>query len=301
MTGKNPPDSCNATSLLVYHAGALGDFITILPVLKTLRRRLHHCRVTLLGYPQRGELGALAGCIESTIDCRSALVASLFSGCPSNVVMQQFAQFKRAVLFAAPGNPIQAGLEQCGMPSIDLCLPFPQEGDRHVVDYHLSALTGESHAHWDDSILFGPGYRESGDGSVCIHPGSGSPRKNWPLERFVAIAGLCERVGIGVTWLVGPAETALTLPFGQTVVEPSPQELVLRLSAARVFIGNDSGVAHVAGACGTPTVALFGSSDPNLWAPRGPRVAFLKSPTGTMDGIGVRDVTRACEDFGIIL
>jgi ADP-heptose:LPS heptosyltransferase len=49
-------------------------------------------------------------------------------------------------------------------------------------------------------------------------------------------------------------------------------ELACWLAAARVYIGNDSGPTHLAAAAGTPVVALFGASDPAVWAPRGPRV-----------------------------
>ena len=49
-------------------------------------------------------------------------------------------------------------------------------------------------------------------------------------------------------------------------------ELACWLRSARVYIGNDSGIAHLAAAVGTPVIALFGPTDPDVWAPRGSRV-----------------------------
>jgi ADP-heptose:LPS heptosyltransferase len=59
------------------------------------------------------------------------------------------------------------------------------------------------------------------------------------------------------------------------------------LSRAGVYVGNDSGVSHLAAAWGAPTLALFGPTDPAVWAPLGPHVRTLRSTTGAMDGLSV--------------
>ena len=56
-------------------------------------------------------------------------------------------------------------------------------------------------------------------------------------------------------------------------------ELACWLSTARVYIGNDSGITHLAAAVGVPVVAIFLTTDPAIWAPRGPRVIVLRNPT----------------------
>ena len=68
-------------------------------------------------------------------------------------------------------------------------------------------------------------------------------------------------------------------------------ELACRLAGARVFIGNDSGIAHLAAAVGTPVVALFGPTDPRVWAPRGRDVRVLQATE--MAAIPVADVLAA--------
>ena len=61
------------------------------------------------------------------------------------------------------------------------------------------------------------------------------------------------------------------------------------LSYARLYIGNDSGMTHLAArAC--PTIALFGPTDPAVWAPLGQNVRVVRAPEGNLERIGVADV-----------
>lgn len=53
-------------------------------------------------------------------------------------------------------------------------------------------------------------------------------------------------------------------------------ELARSLAGARLYIGNDSGVSHLAAAVGCPTVVLFGPTDPRVWAPRGGHVTVVR-------------------------
>ena len=66
--------------------------------------------------------------------------------------------------------------------------------------------------------------------------------------------------------------------------------------SARVYIGNDSGITHLAAAVGTPVVAIFGPTDPAVWAPRGERVAVVSR--GSLDEIAVDEVLETARDVG---
>jgi len=119
---------------------------------------------------------------------------------------------------------------------------------------------------------------------AAIHPFAGSPKKRWPLERFRELAGrLAPR--IKVEWCAGPDdELPGALRFDDLY------ELARWLASARVYIGNDSGPTHLAAAVGTPVVALFGPSDPAVWAPRGARATVAAAPS--IEGISVEQVER---------
>jgi ADP-heptose:LPS heptosyltransferase len=91
--------------------------------------------------------------------------------------------------------------------------------------------------------------------AVVIHPFSGSERKNWPLASYRDLAGL---LPLPVEWAQDRFESLL--------------DLAEWITGARLYIGNDSGVTHLAAAVGVPTLALFGPTDPRVWAPRGASV-----------------------------
>jgi ADP-heptose:LPS heptosyltransferase len=107
---------------------------------------------------------------------------------------------------------------------------------------------------------------------AVIHPFAGSPRKRWPLECFRELA---RRLAphMPVEWCAGPEDE---LPGARRFEDL--YDLACWLAGARIYIGNDSGPTHLAAALGTPVVALFGPSDPAVWAPRGPHVAIAAAP-----------------------
>jgi heptosyltransferase III len=106
---------------------------------------------------------------------------------------------------------------------------------------------------------------------AAIHPFSGSARKNWPLEKFRALAARLER-HMPVQWLAGEDDP----PLPGAVRIADLYELACWLRTARVYVGNDSGITHLAAAVGTPVLAIFGHTNQQVWAPRGPHVRVLK-------------------------
>jgi ADP-heptose:LPS heptosyltransferase len=104
--------------------------------------------------------------------------------------------------------------------------------------------------------------------TVVIHPFSGSGRKNWPLRSYLELAS---RLPDPVEWTAGPEEE---LP--QATRFSNLLDLARWIRGARLYIGNDSGITHLAAATGVPTLALFGPTAPEMWAPRGKNVTVLR-------------------------
>jgi heptosyltransferase III len=103
---------------------------------------------------------------------------------------------------------------------------------------------------------------------VVIHPFASLPEKTWPAERFIEVARhLRETNGLEPVFLAGPMDD--TAPFSEFHVwRNAPLADVKSLmSGASLFVGNDSGPAHVAAAFGVPVIVLFGPSNPVTWAP----------------------------------
>ncbi len=105
--------------------------------------------------------------------------------------------------------------------------------------------------------------------SVVIHPFSGSARKNWPLASYIQLAAVLQ---LKVEWTAGPEED---LPNATRFANLA--DLAAWIAGARLYIGNDSGITHLAAAVGTNTLALFGPTSPDRWVPRGRNVALLRA------------------------
>ena len=118
---------------------------------------------------------------------------------------------------------------------------------------------------------------------MLVHPGSGSPRKNWPADRFAALIRRLMGDRWSVSLLQGPADATAVAevfaalgPFSREIPVARPssvRSLAQWVARAHMLVGNDSGVAHLAARLGVPTVAIFGPTEPSQWAPRGPAVA----------------------------
>jgi heptosyltransferase-3 len=106
---------------------------------------------------------------------------------------------------------------------------------------------------------------------VVMHPFASSVAKRWPLQDFRQLASKLERE---TKWLVGPEEELESAERFDDLYE-----LACWLSTARLYIGNDSGISHLAAAVGVPTLAIFLTSDPSVWAPRGAHVRVLERPS----------------------
>jgi hypothetical protein len=261
---------------LLIRPGALGDFVVSLPAMECLRSEYLEVwaaapNVPLARFANRARSIASTGLDLLELDAASPRLLETLRGFDSIVSWYGAGrpEFREAV--AALGLPFQF------FPAL------PPEGPgMHAADFYLaqvrSIVTCPS-----DGIPRIACTAERGDFAV-IHPFSGSPKKCWPLERFQELARrLAERMP--VRWCAGPENE---LP-GAVRFE-NLYELACWLASARIYIGNDSGPSHLAAAAGTPVVALFGPSNPAVWAPRGPRVTIAAAPS--LDAITVGQVER---------
>jgi ADP-heptose:LPS heptosyltransferase len=140
----------------------------------------------------------------------------------------------------------------------------------------------------------GPGGRY-----VVIHPGAGAEAKRWPLDNYLALAGLLGRV----VFMLGPAEVerwkaghvAAVRGAYATLTCAELEVVAVVLSGASAYVGNDSGVTHLAAALGTPTVALFGAGGARNFAPCGPAVRVLEAKR--IESITVEQALQAITDL----
>jgi ADP-heptose:LPS heptosyltransferase len=126
-------------------------------------------------------------------------------------------------------------------------------------------------------------------GVIALHPGSGGAAKRWPPERFAALSDLVRQSNLTPLLLAGEADEAVsTAVLTHTTAslaiarDLSVGALAVLLARCAGYVGNDSGVSHLAGLLGVPTVAIFGPTDPARWSPLGPRVTALHAPSSDL-------------------
>lgn len=171
-------------------------------------------------------------------------------------LIRQFSGFDDIVSWAGTNNDaIRQRVAGLGLPFRFLRALPPQGESLHAVDYYLRQLGEPAGA-----VPCLPVPRR-GAGFAVIHPFSGSRSKNWPLDHFQAVA---RQLPCPVQWCAGPEE-----PLAGAIRFETLSHLIPWLAQAAVYLGNDSGISHLAAACGVPVVAVFGPTDPQVWAPRG--------------------------------
>jgi heptosyltransferase-2 len=295
--------------ILILRGGALGDFIVTLPVLAALRRQWPDAELHLAVRPTFGRLALAADLAHAVIPLESARLSRFFADAPE--FTPEEAAFVRsldlAVSFLADGDGVvERNMRRLGLRRW-LAVPSRVE-QGHATDHFLAPLlqTGLVEPAWVDPVprlVLNSAQVEparmrlaamgAGPGLYAIlHPGSGSPAKNWPAEGFLAVArGLWERRGLRPVFLAGEADRAVVRRL-RDLGAPYPiledldlDEVASLLSMARVYVGNDSGISHLAAALGAPSVVVFGPTDPARWAPRGLCVRVVRSNPATAQGL----------------
>ncbi len=295
-------------SLLVIHQGAIGDFILALPALENLRRAFPRAGVTLLGYPRILELAEKRFFAEEILPVDQKGMAPFFvhDGDPDPSLSQVFSQFDLLVVIGKdPKGPLTRNLERICPGRILHVNSFPSLEERvHLTEHLLREVSrhgvavsetiprlrlNDADRRWGRDFWKRKGLTEAErEGAVILHPGSGGRKKVWPGERFLDLARVLQgHAHCRVLVVMGPAEPPHVRKIFEEMEGGSRGAIfaeglsLLQLGAVmdgcRLFVGNDSGITHLAAALGLPTVAIFGPTDPALWSPRGEKVFVVRS------------------------
>ena len=296
--------------ILVLRGGALGDFIVTLPALARLRERWPRSRVEFAGNATAAELARARGLVDAVHSQHQARWAELFSEAPlSTPFAEWLAQFDLVLSFWPD-------------PDGTLASHFPRHEHQRFLSDSAHPKRAPAAAHYTavlGNLGIEPGecyfplrpLAESAlgdthrprDGVIAIHPGSGSPRKNWPVEKWQQLVRL---VPNPVSLILGDAETThveqgflARWPVAKdrpAILRNRPlEELVRHFAQCRLFLGHDSGISHLAAACGAKCVLLFGPTEAASWAPPAPNVRVLHQGLD-LNSLPVDVVWRAAQE-----
>ena len=304
--------------ILVMRPGALGDFIITLPLLAALRRRCPDSTTELMASPSFAELLDGQGLIDAAWSIDRAEMSGLFmpDGAAPASARRFFSQFALVVsLWRDADGRIAAALQRY-VPRVVAIEPLPDATSRrHAAEQILerAVAAGLVEAGEADCSLptLKPPERHlavarsllaaASPPRLAVHPGSGSPAKNWPADRFAAVVHALHRCGASVVLIEGPAdaEAAATfrtaigdMPFVELRSQPLPV-LAAALSLCWRYVGNDSGISHLAAAVGLAGVAVFGPSSPDHWRPCSPLMRVVRAEDSLIARVSTDMVLQA--------
>lgn len=307
--------------ILVLHPGALGDIILSLPALARLRAKWPQARITLAGNVDHA--AAVARNYADRFISLSSLPLHRLHG-PDALAAEDIAlwrSFGRIVSWTGHGDPGYAAKLLSANPDAIVAPWRPRREDgRHAGQIFLDSLSPwmggagmlvparidlePSAVAQGREWLERSGSRPS-DSVLAIHPGAGSPAKCWPVEKFSI---LCSRLALKpdqrLLLIEGPAERGLGAVLAsergsgrRLVARRLPLDLLAGvLSHCRMWIGNDSGIAHLAAGLGLRCIVLFGPTQPRHWAPPGAQVRVVRSNAGCSACRGESASEHSCMD-----
>lgn len=275
-------------NILVARGGALGDFILTLPVLAALRTHFPGGRLEMLGNPAYGALAVEARLADEVHALESRRFTPLFTtdGLAPDDLKQWLASFDYVVSYLYDPEGIFSSNIRRDCPGQFIAGPHrPDEGLAVHATTQLLAplkLIGITGADPQPRLRVGKPEKVR---RVALHPGSGSPRKNWPEDKW---AGFIGSLKVEILLIGGEAEgdrcarLAANLPPAQVQIAQSLSlvELARRMQRCSAFVGHDSGITHLAAALDLPGVVLWGESSLATWRPQSERLKILRDPGG---------------------
>lgn len=276
--------------ILVIHHGALGDVVSTFPAL--LRLKKLYGSIAIICQSNIGQLARELDIVDKWFPLEAAVFATLYSGQIDVTVKNILLSYQKIILFSR-SIPLEKTLRSISKDDVYRVPPRPDLGQKiHITHHILSNLVKYRLLEASDKNIRNmlslpiytdrrtPQYHPS---KIVIHPGSGSRKKCWPVFNFVKVASSIESKGKQAELILGPAEYDLynillqSKEFNANVHKlENLTELAGLLKTGGGFIGNDSGVSHLAAFIGLPTVAVFGPSDPDVWKPMGRAVRIIE-------------------------
>ncbi|HLJ33385.1 MAG TPA: glycosyltransferase family 9 protein [Ktedonobacteraceae bacterium] len=291
--------------IIIIRPGAIGDTLLTLPAIEKLRQHYEDPDHPI--YPQRphitfvGNAAVLplllaSGLVDETHDYDERRWSSLFAanGIRNQELREMVRSAERVIcLLRDPDGIVMHNLSAAGVHRITIAPGRPEEGKGPHEASYLANVMGVRFFEDERFTLrlnvFPKKTALHERRAFAIHPGSGGAQKCWPPASFADVITRLRRRGTPVTLLSGPADTerleeiVRLLPSDSkkslTILDNLPLLEVARhlLSCGR-YLGNDSGITHLAAMLGVPTIALFGPSNPGIWHPIGRYVKIIHDP-----------------------
>jgi ADP-heptose:LPS heptosyltransferase len=308
--------------LLVLRALGLGDLLAGVPALRALRRAHPDHEIVLAGPEELAPVVAATGAVDRLLPASApgrAVPRTLdWTGPPPEIAVDLHGNGPSSHRLLAALGPLKLlAFAHPGTPEIDGPPWYPEEHERDRWCRLLSAYGIPADP--ADLLLRRPGEPSPAPGAAVVHVGAGYGAKEWPVERFAAVASALRagghRVVVTASIVERPralavADQAGLAPAAVLAGSTGLRELAALVADAALLVSGDTGVAHLASAYRTPSVVLFGPAPVEEWGPPedGPHRAltvaalrrgdpFAADPDPALLGVTVADVLGAVAEL----
>lgn len=286
--------------ILLFRLGGLGDLLVTLPAIHLLRKCFPSSHISLVCHEEYGSLLQRTGVVDECISQGARQVAPLLSGSlgSGGTGDLRIKDFERVGGWfqnkdSVPG--LESGLSLGGT-NLGFFV-YDKHSQETISRFFFRKTLGwidrkcseglrfeecarlplNSHQKNGGQRLLDEKPLDPGEKIILIHPGSGSREKCWPLPNFLEVVRRLDQKNLRGVLITGPAEEWLAprtelSDFPENwfwVHSPSLLRMAGLLSTSHFYLGNDSGITHLAAACGTTGLALFRSELKSVWSPYG--------------------------------
>jgi len=294
--------------ILIIRPGAIGDALLTFPVIQALKAQYADSHVTLVSNSAVLPLALAYGIVDEVFDYQDVRWTKLFLHAKDDAVQDEVLRRSELAIcwLRDPDGIVERNLLAAGVKHVIVASGRPAAGERiHIVTYLARTIGLQWHEHaWRDYLPLLRQRQTIEESQECtstslasklpdciaLHPGSGSAHKCWPVKHFAAVIHALWQSKVAVLLLAGPAEQERLAELLRLLPAPPDPNLLRvlvdlplldiarQLQYCQRYLGNDSGLTHLAAMLSIPTVALFGPSNPLIWKPIGLSVTVLYEP-----------------------
>ena len=298
--------------ILVIRGGAIGDFILTLPALKALRDAFPSAQVEVLGYQHIAVIAENRFYADAVRSIEYGPLSAFFAkgGELDPDLREYFGSFDLVISYLFDPDEIFVGnLRRSGAPNI-VCGPSRIQQESHatrqlsapvqqigvgVTDYIPRVFPTD-----DDLVQARKFLHDLARPVVALHIGSGSAQKNWPIANWLELGDSFLRHNRSLLVVSGEADES-QLAIAQNhwarrnvrYATSLPLPELAAVLADCLFVGHDSGISHLAAAAGGKCAVLFGPTNADVWAPRGPNVLIMRAPGGDLQTVSATGAFNA--------
>ncbi len=283
--------------VLIIRPGAIGDTLLTFPLLQALKVQYSDLFITFVGNAAVLPLALACNLVNAVSSYEDAKWSKLFQpDAPAEQLSELLGKVDMVVCWLRdPQGIVANNLRKTAIQRIFVAPGRPTTDERMPIVAYLAGTLGMPWTAQNAVSCRLPATPSAPirlpAGCIAIHPGSGGAYKCWPVAHFTAVIAALWQQAIPVLLLAGPADhqrlddlrhqlpTPPHVSLLNLLVDAPLLTVARHLQCCRAYLGNDSGITHLAAQLGLPTLALFGASDPVIWRPSGPAVSIISAPT----------------------